>query len=61
MMRLIDKANSLSCDSGFLQFQHELSRRMYDELGQGYAANDNEVALINRAVKAVNAQSYSGV
>jgi len=61
MIRLFDKVLALSIDSGFLHFQHDLARRMYDALGQGYAANDNEVSLIKRVVDAVNGQSYKGI
>lgn len=61
MMRLFNKVHILSTDSGFLNFQHDITRRMYDALGQGYAANDNEVSLIKRVVDAVNGRSYRGV
>jgi len=61
MMRILDKVHALSIDSGFLDFQHNLTRRMYDALGQGYAADDNEVRLVKRAVDSVNGQSYRGV
>lgn len=61
MMRLFEKVHALSTDSGFLHFQHDIARRMYDALGQGYAANDNEVSLIKRTVDTVNGQSYKGV
>lgn len=61
MMRLFDKIHSLSTDNGFLHFQHDLTKRMYDALGRGYVVNDNEVSLIKRVVNAVNGQSYKGV
>lgn len=61
MMRIFDRIRALSTDDGFLHFQHDLSRRMYDALGQGYVGDENEVALIKRTVDAVNGQSYRGV
>ncbi len=61
MMRVFDHIIALSSDDGFLRFQHDLSRRVYDALGQGYVGNENEVALIKRMVDAVNGQSYRGV
>ncbi len=32
-------------DQGYYRFQNDLADAMYDALGQGYAADDNEVAL----------------
>lgn len=61
MIRIFDRILALSTDDGFLHFQHDLSRRMYDALGQGYVGSENEVALIKRTVDAVNGQSYRGV
>jgi len=57
MMRIFDRILAHSTDNGFLHIQHDLSRRMYDALGQGYGGNENEVALIKRTVNAVNGQS----
>jgi len=61
MMHILDRILALSTDQGFLHFQHDLSRRIYDALGQGYVGHENEVALIKRMVDAVNGQSYRGV
>jgi hypothetical protein len=45
-------------DNGFLAFQNQVIRSAYEGLGQGYSANDNEVALVTRLVTSINGKSY---
>jgi hypothetical protein len=45
-------------DNGFLAFQNLVIRSAYEGLGQGYSANDNEVALVTRLVTSINGKSY---
>jgi hypothetical protein len=45
-------------DNGFLAFQNQVIRSAYEGLGQGYSANDNEVALVTRLVASINGKSY---
>lgn len=61
MRRLFRRAMNLASDNGFLDFQNDISRRIYDALSQGYSLNDNEVSLVKRVVDAVNGQSYGGI
>jgi len=61
VMRLFDRMDTLSTDTDFLHFQHDLIRRLYDALGRGYSASDNEVNLIKRAVDSLNGLSYKGL
>ncbi len=48
-------------DNGYYKFQNEVAHAMYDSLGQGYASNDNEVALVTRLVNATNGLNYKGI
>lgn len=61
MRRLFRRAMNLASDGRFLDFQNELSRRIYDALSQGYSLSDNEVSLVKRVVDAVDGQSYGGI
>ncbi|MBI2843647.1 MAG: hypothetical protein HYX78_09635 [Armatimonadetes bacterium] len=61
MRRLFKRVMDLSSDNGFLDFQNDLSRRIYDALSQGYSLNENEVSLVKRVVEAMNGQSYGGI
>ncbi len=53
------KILELANDDKFTAFQNSVTSAVYDELGQGYAANENEVALVKRLVEATQNQSYN--
>lgn len=61
MRRLFRRVMDLSSDNGFLDFQNDLSQRIYDALSQGYSVNGNEVPLVKRVVEAMNGHSYDGI
>lgn len=61
MKHLFETTTRLSTDDEFIKFQNKLTHNFYDVLGQGYAANDNEVALVKRLVDAANGSSYGPV
>jgi len=61
MRRLCEPVANLVCDDGFLAFQKDLTQDLYLALSQGYASSDNEVALVERLVDAVNSKSYGPV
>lgn len=58
MRRFFETIAQLSSDDDFSKFQNKLTHNFYDVLGQGYAANENEVALVKRLVGAANGSSY---
>ncbi len=58
MRRLFKKMGELMEDEGFARFQTDLVHRCYEGLGRGYSVGDNEIALVERLVEAVNGQSY---
>ena len=61
MRRLFKQMAQLSSDSGFLEFQNNLVAKLYDNLGQGFRANEGEVAIVKRLVQAADGHSYRGV
>ncbi len=61
MRRLFDKVAQLGGDAGFMAFQNEVVRDVYDSLGQGFAANENEVSLVTRMVESVNGKSHDSL
>ncbi|MBI4738173.1 hypothetical protein HY772_01185 [Candidatus Woesearchaeota archaeon] len=61
MNRFFDLAARLSEDTGFLNFQNEITRDAYDALGQAYAANGNEVEIVTKLVEAVKDKSYDRI
>ena len=58
MHRFYNLAARLAEDGGFFRFQNDVVREAYEALGQAYAANDNEVAIVTKLVNAVNGKSY---
>ena len=58
MHRIYDLATRLAEDGRFFRFQNDIVRDAYDALGQCYASNDNEVAIVTKLVEAVNGKSY---
>lgn len=61
MRRFFETIAKLSSDDNFVKFQNKLTHNFYDVLGQGYAANENEVALVKRLVESANGSSYGPV
>jgi len=45
-------------DDDFRRFQCDVAGAMYDELARGYMANEDEVSLVGRMVRASNGQSF---
>jgi len=58
MRRVLRSMYEMVQDNGFLAFQNLVIRSAYEGLGQGYSANDNEVALVTRLVASINGKSY---
>lgn len=58
MRDLIQKYRELVCDADFLRFQHEMIAAVYDQLGQGCAEKEGEVALVTRIAETLSGQSY---
>lgn len=52
---------ALLVDDGFLGFQNMLSKTIYDQLGVGYRASEDEVALVTRLVNCTKGKSYKKI
>jgi hypothetical protein len=61
MRRAYGKLSEFCTDPDFFRFQNDLSRDIYDALGQGYAANDGEVSLVKRLIGAINGKDFRGL
>jgi len=61
MRQLFKVIYKLKCDNKFSRFQKSLSYDLYKKLGEGYSRNDNEVALVQKLVDAVNGKSYGPI
>ena len=61
MRILFKRVIELSSDDTFVHFQNDLSEKVYNALGQGYSADENEIGLIKRLIGAINGQSYRGI
>ena len=61
MRQVIEKMMQLVAEDRFLSFQNDVVACLYEALGQGYSANENEVALVKRLVEAANGQNYGAL
>ncbi len=52
---------NLLADPGFLRFQHLAVADVYDQLGQGYAKSEGEVALVTRLAETLKGRTYKGL
>lgn len=57
---VIRKYQKLLADPGFLRFQHEAVADVYDQLGQGYAQSEGEMALVTRLADTLKGKNYKG-
>jgi hypothetical protein len=58
MHPLFEQIVRLSTDDGFFSFQNSLAQSLYESLGQGYARNENEVALVHKFVDTANGRKH---
>lgn len=61
MHRVIRTFTDLMKDEGFLGFQNDLAFDIYDVLGKGFSANENEVSLVTKLCEITNGKSYGPV
>jgi hypothetical protein len=61
MEDVVRRFSQFLADDEFFRFQKAVAETMYGALGQGYANNENEVALVTRLVEAIDGMTYDGI
>jgi len=61
MHRILETFMELIKDEGFLGFQNDIALDIYNELGKGFSANENEVSLVTKLCEITNGKSYGPV
>ncbi len=61
MHRIFETFMGLMTDENFLGFQNDLALDIYNELGKGFSANDNEVSLVTKLCDITKGKSYGPI
>lgn len=61
MHKIFETFMELMRNEGFLGFQNDLALDVYNELGKGFLANENEVSLVTKLCEITNGKSYGPV
>jgi len=61
MNRIFETFMALIRDEEFLGFQNDLALDIYNELGKGFSANENEVSLVTKLCEITKGKSYGPI